>query len=177
MENIILGGGCFWCTEAIFISLKGVHEAIPGYSGGTTENPSYNEICTGKTGHAEVVKITYDPETISTEGILEIFFRTHDPTSLNRQGADVGTQYRSIIIYMNENQKRSALEIISEMEREKVYDKPIVTSVENYMNFYPAEEYHRRYFEKNPEQGYCRFVIAPKMEKPKKMHSENMKNI
>ncbi len=177
MENIILGGGCFWCTEAIFISLKGVHEAIPGYSGGTTENPSYNEICTGKTGHAEVVKITYDPETISTEGILEIFFRTHDPTSLNRQGADVGTQYRSIIIYMNENQKRSALEIISEMEREKVYDKPIVTSVENYMNFYPAEEYHRRYFEKNPEQGYCRFVIAPKMEKLKKMHSENMKNI
>ena len=177
MENIILGGGCFWCTEAIFSSLKGIHEAIPGYSGGTTVNPSYNEVCTGKTGHAEVVKITYDPETIITERILEIFFRTHDPTSLNRQGADVGTQYRSIIIYTNENQKRSALGIISEMEKEKVYEKPIVTSVENFRNFYPAEEYHRRYFEKNPEHGYCRFVIAPKMEKLRKLHSENMKNI
>ena len=177
MENIILGGGCFWCTEAIFNSLKGIQEAIPGYSGGTTVNPSYNEVCTGKTGHAEVVKITYDPETITTEQILEIFFRTHDPTSLNRQGADVGTQYRSIIIYANENQKRAALEIISEMEKEKVYEKPIVTSVENFRNFYPAEEYHRRYFEKNPEHGYCRFVIAPKMEKLRKLHSENMKNI
>ena len=177
MENIILGGGCFWCTEAIFNSLKGIQEAIPGYSGGTTVNPSYNEVCTGKTGHAEVVKITYDPETITTEQILEIFFRTHDPTSLNRQGADVGTQYRSIIIYTNENQKRSALGIISEMEKEKVYEKPIVTSVENFRNFYPAEEYHRRYFEKNPEHGYCRFVIAPKMEKLRKLHSENMKNI
>jgi methionine-S-sulfoxide reductase len=177
MENIILGGGCFWCTEAIFNSLKGIQEAIPGYSGGTTVNPSYNEVCTGKTGHAEVVKITYDPETITTEQILEIFFRTHDPTSLNRQGADVGTQYRSIIIYTNENQKRAALEIISEMEKEKVYEKPIVTSVENFRNFYPAEEYHRRYFEKNPEHGYCRFVIAPKMEKLRKLHSENMKNI
>ena len=151
MENIILGGGCFWCTEAIFNSLKGIQEAIPGYSGGTTVNPSYNEVCTGKTGHAEVVKITYDPETITTEQILEIFFRTHDPTSLNRQGADVGTQYRSIIIYTNENQKRAALEIISEMEKEKVYEKPIVTSVENFRNSV-------KIFGKNCADIYTKFV-------------------
>ncbi len=176
MESIILGSGCFWCTEAVFSSLKGINEVIPGYSGGTAVNPSYEEVCTGKTGHAEVVKVTYDPEAISTENIIEIFFRTHDPTTLNRQGADVGTQYRSTIICMNETQRAAAKEIISEMEREKVYDKPIVTIVESFRNFYPAEEYHRRYFEKNPNQGYCRVVIAPKMEKFRKIYSEHLKS-
>lgn len=167
-EEAILGGGCFWCTEAIFADLKGVSEVESGYSGGTVKNPGYKEVCTGRTGHAEVIKIKYDPEKIAFEKLLEVFFLTHDPTTLNRQGADVGTQYRSVIFYRNEAQKTVAEKTIRALNDAKVYDSPIVTEVSPYTNYYPAEDYHQDYFINNSSQPYCQFVIQPKIEKFKK---------
>lgn len=169
------GGGCFWCTEAIFKQVKGVQKVIPGYSGGDVPNPTYEQVCTGTTGHAEVVQITFDPDIISYKTLVEIFMATHDPTSLNRQGNDVGTQYRSVIFYHNEGQKRIAQEIIQELERKKIYDKPIVTALEPFQAFYPAEEYHHNYFERNPNQPYCQFVISPKVSKFKEKFKDYLK--
>ena len=175
LEKATLGGGCFWCTEAVYLQLNGVEDAIPGYSGGHIKNPSYKEVCTGRTGHAEVVEITYDPEKINFSEILEVFFMTHDPTTLNRQGNDVGTQYRSAVFYHNEDQKRIAEEIIQAFEKEKVYNDPIVTEITPFEKFYVAEDYHFNYFEKNKNQPYCQFVVAPKVEKFKKIFKDKLK--
>lgn len=164
-EKATLGGGCFWCTEAVFQSLPGVITVISGYAGGTRVNPTYKEICTGKTGHAEVVEITFDPAKISFEKLLNVFWKAHDPTTLNRQGADAGTQYRSVIFYHNQNQKISAEKSKSEAQRQ--FTDPIVTEIKPLVHFYEAEEYHQDYFEKNPDAAYCRFVIKPKLEKLK----------
>ena len=145
LETITLGGGCYWCIEAIFENLDGVKTVTSGFSGGTTKNPSYDEVCSGKTGHAEVVQITYDKTKTNLDEILKVFFTVHDPTTLNRQGADVGTQYRSVIFYNNESQRKTALEIINELNKNKVYNNPIVTKVEPFKNFYEAEDYHQDY--------------------------------
>lgn len=174
-ENAVFGGGCFWCTEAVFAELKGVTRVESGYSGGTTLNPDYNAVCTGETGHAEVIKITFDPDVISFEKLLEVFFLTHDPTTLNRQGADVGTQYRSVVFYTNEKQKELTNEVIKRLNQKKVYKNPIVTEVSALINYYPAENYHQNYYERNGTQSYCRFVIQPKMEKFKKSFEELLK--
>ncbi len=167
-EIATLGGGCFWCLEAIFTELRGVEKVASGYSGGSVPNPSYEQVCTGKTGHAEVVQITFDPEIISFRELLEAFFTIHDPTTLNRQGADAGTQYRSAIFYHTSEQEAVARGVIAELEKAKVWDAPIVTEITPFKAFYPAEEYHREYFERNPEQPYCRIVIAPKVAKFRK---------
>jgi len=162
-ETIVLGGGCFWCIEAIFQRIDGVIEAIPGYAGGTLEDPSYEEVSTGDTGHAEVVKVNFDPRVISLEKILRIFFLAHDPTSLNRQGSDVGTQYRSIILYTNNIQKKIIDKVIEQVKDE--YDGQIVTEIKLLEKFYKAEEYHKDYYKKNPNVAYCRLIIKPKLEK------------
>jgi peptide-methionine (S)-S-oxide reductase len=175
VEVVTLGGGCFWCTEAVFDRVEGVLDVVPGYSGGRVKDPSYEEVCTGRTGHAEVVQIIFDPDTLSLSEILEIFFSTHDPTTLNRQGADVGTQYRSIILYHEEEQRKIAEEVIQELEEKGVFDSPIVTLVKPFEEFYAAEEYHKKYYEKNPGQGYCRFVIKPKVNKFVKTSQEYLK--
>lgn len=175
LETATLGGGCFWCTEAVYLELIGVADVKPGYSGGHIKNPSYKEVCTGRTGHAEVVQITFDPEKVSFSEILEVFFMTHDPTTLNRQGNDVGTQYRSAVFYHNEEQKKVAEDIIKEFGKEKVYDDPIVTEVTPFDKFYVAEDYHFNYFEKNKNQPYCQFVVAPKVEKFKKIFKDKLK--
>ena len=175
-ETIVLGGGCFWCTEAVFSELSGVLSAEPGYSGGTVPNPSYEQVCTGTTGHAEVVRITYDPEAISTRRILEVFFATHDPTTVNRQGDDIGTQYRSVIFWCTEEQKVEAEKIIEEMRDENLFPGPIVTAVEKFREFYPAEDYHRNYFARNGSQPYCRAVISPKLAKFRKKFGTELKN-
>ena len=175
MEVTTLGGGCFWCIEAAFDEINGVVKVESGYSGGTTQSPTYNQVCTGTTGHAEVVQVTFDPNIISFKEILEIFFTTHDPTTLNRQGADVGTQYRSAIFYHNEKQKEVAEQVIAELEAAKVWGSPIVTQVEPFRKFYPAEEYHKGYFARNPHAGYCRVVIAPKIAKLRKKYWEKLK--
>lgn len=174
-EKATLGGGCFWCTEAVFLGLKGVETVTPGYSGGHIRNPAYREVITGRTGHAEVIQIIFDPAIVSYTEILEVFFMTHDPTTLNRQGADVGTQYRSAIFYHTVEQKKIAENIIQLFEKEKVYDNPIVTEVTQFSNFYEAEDYHKNYFARNPDQPYCQFVIAPKVEKFRKIFKEKMK--
>lgn len=165
MERLVVGGGCFWCTEAVFQRLKGVTKVVSGYMGGIFPNPSYREICTGKTGHAEVIQIEFDPQLISLEELLLVFFKTHDPTTLNRQGNDVGTQYRSVIFYANETQRASAQQLIERLEDEQVFDAPIVTELSPAAEFYPAEEYHQDYFNQNTYQPYCSFVIQPKLEK------------
>lgn len=165
-ETIVLGGGCFWCTEAVFSMFDGVVKTTVGYAGGSTVNPNYEQVCDGNTGHAEVTMMEYDPKILKLEKILDAFFTMHDPTSLNRQGADVGTQYRSIILYTTEEQKADVLKFIKEAQ--KRYSKPIVTEVEKLDRFYPAEEYHQKYFEKNPYAGYCTFVVKPKVDKIKK---------
>ena len=175
LEKATLGGGCFWCTEAVYLELKGVTEVKPGYSGGHVKNPSYREVCNETTGHAEVVQITFDPAVVSFAEILEVFLLTHDPTSLNRQGNDVGTQYRSAIFFHNEKQKKTALQIIANLEKEKAYDKPIVTEVTAFKAFYPAEDYHINYFARNKSQPYCQFVVAPKVEKFRKAFKEKLK--
>ncbi len=175
VEQATLGGGCFWCTEAIFLRLNGVEEVKSGYSGGKIKNPSYREVCTGRTGHAEVIQITFDPKIISFAEILEVFFATHDPTTLNRQGNDIGTQYRSVIFYHNEEQKKIAEKVLSLFEKDKVYDNPVVTEITPFSNFYLAEDYHNNYFEQNPAQPYCQFVIAPKVEKFQKIFKEKLK--
>jgi peptide-methionine (S)-S-oxide reductase len=175
LEKATLGGGCFWCTEAVYLQLNGVVDVKPGYSGGDVKNPDYEQVCTGRTGHAEVVQITYDPGKVSFSEILEVFFMTHDPTTLNRQGNDVGTQYRSVIFYHTPQQKKVAEEIILEFEKEKVYDDPIVTEVAPFDKFYVAEDYHINYFARNKNKPYCQFVVAPKVEKFQKIFKEKMK--
>lgn len=175
MEKATLGGGCFWCLEPIYDALKGVQQVIPGYAGGDVPQPSYEQVCTGRTGHAEVVQITYDPAEIDYRELLRIFFTIHDPTTLNRQGADVGTQYRSVIFYHSPEQHQIAEEVIAEVAREGLWRDPIVTQLVPYTEFYPAEEYHHRYFERNPHQGYCRVVIAPKVAKFRQKYMERLK--
>ena len=175
LEKATLGGGCFWCTEAVYKELKGVISVVPGYSGGFVKNPGYHEVCTGNTGHAEVVQVTYDPELVSYSDILEVFFKTHDPTTLNRQGADVGTQYRSVIFYHNDLQKQIAEKIIGLLGSEKVFHDPIVTEVSKFDVFYPAEDYHKDYFARNRNQPYCQFVIAPKVDKFRKIFHDKLK--
>ena len=165
MESIVLGGGCFWCTEAVFSEVRGVEKVESGYSGGTVPNPTYEEVCTGRTGHAEVVKVSFDPSEISLADILEIFFDVHDPTSLNRQGEDVGTQYRSAIFYYNDAQKETIDQAIQNMKKSGKYRRPIVTSVEKFTAFYPSEEYHHNYYNRNGSAPYCRAVISPKLQK------------
>ncbi|MBI4991684.1 MAG: peptide-methionine (S)-S-oxide reductase MsrA [Candidatus Harrisonbacteria bacterium] len=174
-EIIVFGGGCFWCTEAIFLELKGVTSVIPGYTGGTTANPTYDEVSTGKTGHVEVIRIEYDPKIISAEKLLEVFFMSHDPTTLNKQGADIGSQYRSIILYTNETQLQTAKSYIKNLDESKKYPKPIVTELKQLENFYPAEEYHQKFYEKNPEMPYSQAIIAPKVEKLRQHFKELLK--
>ena len=175
LQKATLGGGCFWCTEAIYLELKGVVDVKPGYSGGHVKNPTYKQVCEGTTGHAEVVQITFDPEVVSFSEILEVFFMTHDPTTLNRQGNDVGPQYRSAIFYHNEEQKEVAERVIDLFEKEEVYSKPIVTEVTEFDKFYIAEDYHINYYARNKTQGYCQFVVAPKLDKFKKIFKDQLK--
>lgn len=164
-EVAVFGSGCFWCSEAVFSELEGVTKVEPGYSGGRTPDPTYEEVCTDATGHAEVAQVTFDPSVTSYRELLEVLFSTHDPTTLNRQGSDVGTQYRSVIFYRNESQRVEAQKIIKELTDEKVFRNPIVTEVLPLVAFYPAEEYHREYYMRNPEKPYCQAVIAPKLAK------------
>ena len=164
-EVATLAGGCFWCTEAVFSIVKGVEKVDPGYAGGTVPNPTYEQVSTGTTGHAETAQITFDPAVISFREILEMFFATHDPTTLNRQGPDVGTQYRSVIFYQNADQKATAEEVIEELNRAQIWDAPIVTRVEPLKAFYPAEDYHRDYYRNHPNQPYCQQIITPKLVK------------
>ncbi len=175
LDIATFGSGCFWCTEAIFERVKGVQKVISGYSGGTTENPTYKEVCTGTTGHAECTQIYYDPSVISYDELLEIFWKTHDPTTLNRQGNDIGTQYRSVIFYHNLEQKEKAEYYKKKLEEEKIWDKPIVTEIAEFKKFYPAEDYHQNYYDNNPYQGYCAFVITPKIEKFEKIFKDKLK--
>ena len=174
-EVATLAGGCFWCLEAAFQDLKGVERVQSGYAGGRVANPSYEQVCTGTTGHAEVVQITFDPEMVSFDDLLHVFFTIHDPTTLNRQGVDVGTQYRSAIFYHTADQKAAAERVIAELQSEHVWDDPIVTELKPLEAFYPAEEYHRDYFRRNPNQGYCSAVIAPKVAKVRKLFLDKLK--
>lgn len=175
-ETATFAGGCFWCTEAIFKRLKGVVSVTPGYSGGTVENPSYEEVCTGRTGHAEAIQIEFDPEKISYDVLLQVFFHTHNPTTLNQQGADVGTQYRSSIFYHNEEQKKEAENAIQDLTKENVYKEPIVTEVVPFTKFYEAENYHENYYDRNRNNPYCTFVIDPKLAKLLKEFRSHVKN-
>ncbi|GIU81583.1 MAG: peptide-methionine (S)-S-oxide reductase [Acidobacteria bacterium] len=175
LQTATLGGGCFWCIEAVFDELEGVEDVVSGYAGGHKENPTYQEVCTGTTGHAEVVQIKFNPEIISYEDILRVFFSVHDPTTLNRQGNDIGTQYRSVIFYHSEEQKASAEKIINEITEAKIYENPIVTEVTEFKNFYPAEDYHQEYFARNPYQPYCMAVVAPKVAKFRKTFADRLK--
>ena len=175
MEIATFAGGCFWCTESIFLEIKGVKKVVSGYIGGTTLNPTYSEICTGTTGHAEAIQITFDPSEVGFEDLLEVFFGTHDPTTLNRQGADVGTQYRSAIFYHSEDQMKKAQNYITLIAKEKLYDREIVTKVSPATKFYAAEDYHQNYYNQNASQGYCQMVIAPKLEKLRQYYSSKLK--
>jgi len=174
-EIATLGGGCFWCLEAVYNELRGVESVISGYAGGSVANPSYEQVCSGRTGHAEVVQVTFDPSAISYRDILGVFFTIHDPTTLNRQGADVGTQYRSIILYGSPEQEATAREVIAETQASGLWHAPIVTQVEPLERFYPAEGYHQNYFERNPYQPYCQIVIAPKVAKARQKYLERLK--
>nr|MBI1231889.1 peptide-methionine (S)-S-oxide reductase MsrA [Cytophagales bacterium] len=174
-EVATLGGGCFWCTEAVFQKLKGVDQVQSGFSGGHIAAPTYKDVVTGTTGHAEVVQITFDPEIISFGELLQVFFETHDPTTLNRQGADVGPQYRSAVFYHTDDQRLTALKAVEALEENKVYEQPIVTEITAFSNFYEAEDYHTNYFELNGSQPYCTFVIKPKVDKFKKRYQERLK--
>ncbi len=175
LSQATFGAGCFWCVEAVFEELKGVVDAEAGYSGGTIKNPGYREVCTGRTGHAEVARIYFDPAIISFEQLVTVFFHSHDPTTLNRQGADVGTQYRSVIFYHNEEQKAIAERVKAETDASGLWDNPIVTVIEPLTNYYKAEDYHQQYFENNPNQGYCSYVIAPKVQKMRKEFKDWLK--
>jgi len=170
-----LGGGCFWCLEAVYLELQGVEQVVSGYSGGAVPNPSYYEICGGETGHAEVVQLTFDPREVSFKEILQVFFTIHDPTTLNRQGADIGTQYRSVIFYHSQEQRVIAEETIEELTATQVWDAPIVTEVMPFETFYRAEDYHQDYFQRNSFQPYCQYVIVPKVIKFRKMFAEKLK--
>jgi peptide-methionine (S)-S-oxide reductase len=175
LDTITLAGGCFWCTEAIFKRLKGVTAVTPGYAASKVPNPSYEAVCTGKTGAAEAVQISYDPTVISLDTLLEIFWHLHDPTTLNRQGNDVGTQYRSAIFYQNEEQKQIALASKTALEKAGTYKNPIVTEITPFTNFYPAEDYHKDYFDRNPSQPYCAYIINPKVQKLLKEYKSELK--
>ena len=175
-ETVVFGGGCFWCTEAVFKMLKGVSSVLPGYSGGKTKYPTYAEVSMGDTGHAECIQIEFNPTLIQYRDLLTVFFGSHDPTTLNRQGADVGTQYRSVIFYTNEKQKKTAEDFIKELNSSNTKGKPIVTEVVPLEAFYEAENYHKDYFERNKEQAYCELVINPKLEKVVKEYGELLKN-
>ena len=176
LQTATFANGCFWCTEAIFEQLNGVVSAVSGYSGGKTENPTYKEVCTGETGHAECLQITYDPTVISFDELLEVFWETHDPTTLNRQGADVGTQYRSAVFYHNEEQKQKAEKYKAELNKSGAFDKPVVTEITPFTKFYPAENYHQEYFENNENSNpYCQIVIRPKLDKFRKVFKEKLK--
>ncbi len=175
LETATFGSGCFWCTEAIFERVKGVSSVVSGYSGGSVANPTYKEVCNGTTGHAECTQITFDPAVITYDELLEIFWKMHDPTTLNRQGNDVGTQYRSVIFYHNDDQKQKAEFYKKKLNDEKIWDKPIVTEITKFEKFYPAEDYHQEYYENNPNQGYCAYVITPKVEKFEKIFKDKLK--
>jgi len=175
MEVATLGGGCFWCLEAVYQELRGVEKVESGYSGGDVPNPTYRQVCSETTGHAEVVQVTFDPDEVSYRDILEVYFTIHDPTTLNRQGADVGTQYRSVIFYHDEDQKRTAEEVISELETEGIWNSSIVTEVAPFDEFYVAEDYHQNYFRNNGFQPYCQVIIAPKVAKFRKEHLDRLK--
>lgn len=175
LETATLGGGCFWCLEAVYLDLAGVEKVVSGYAGGRVPNPTYREVCSGMTGHAEVAQITYDPAILSYEDLLTVFWRIHDPTTLNRQGADVGTQYRSTILYHNDEQKAIAEKSKAETDAAKVWPDPIVTEIVPLGKFYPAEDYHQNYFNDNPNQPYCRMVIDPKVRKFRKEFQDRLK--
>jgi len=174
-EIATLGGGCFWCLEAVFEQVRGVVRVVSGYAGGAGANPTYKAVCTGTTGHAEVVQVTFEPAVISYREILQVFFAIHDPTTLNRQGHDVGTQYRSVIYYHTPEQQQVAAALIAELNAEKIWDRPLVTELTACPTFYPAEDYHQGYFQANPQQPYCQAVVAPKVAKFRKLHLEKMK--
>ena len=169
------GGGCFWCTEAVFLELQGVKKVVSGYSGGHSENPTYKQVCNGHTGHAEVIQIEYDPEKVSFKELLEVFFKTHDPTTRNRQGVDVGSQYRSAVFYHSQEQKEVAEQIIKALDEEEAYDNPIVTEVTEFTKFWPAEDYHQNYLAENPQNPYCQRVVQPKVEKFRKVFKDKLK--
>lgn len=175
LETATFGSGCFWCTEAVFERVRGVESVVSGYAGGTVENPTYSQVTSGNTGHAEVTQIKYDPNLINFAELLEVFWKTHDPTTLNRQGADVGTQYRSVIFYHNEKQKELAEKYKKELDESGAFNDPIVTEISAYTNYYPAEDYHQDYYYENPAQPYCSFVIAPKLEKFEKVFKDKLK--
>lgn len=175
LEVATLAGGCFWCLEAVYDELKGVVDVVSGYTGGRVTKPSYEAVCTGETGHAETVQVTFDPQVVSFRDLLEVFFTIHDPTSLNRQGADVGTQYRSAIFYHNPEQKAIAEQVVHDMEAQAIWGKPVVTELTPFTVFYPAEEYHQEYFKRNPYQGYCMAVIAPKVSKLRHKYLDMLK--
>jgi peptide-methionine (S)-S-oxide reductase len=175
LEVATFAGGCFWCIEAVFREIDGVEKVVSGYTGGKSTNPTYQRVCSGDTGHAEAVQITFDPSKTSYKEILEIFFSAHDPTTLNRQGADVGTQYRSAIFYHNEEQKTVAEELVRELEKAKLWEKPIVTQIVPLDKFYAAEDYHQEYFSRNPEQAYCQIVISPKMNKLRQQWAKRLR--
>ncbi|MGH7827621.1 MAG: peptide-methionine (S)-S-oxide reductase MsrA [Candidatus Binatia bacterium] len=175
-EIAVFGGGCFWCTEAVFDELRGVTSVVPGYAGGAVKNPTYEQVCGGRTGHAEVIRIEFDPTQIAYKDLLTVFFATHDPTTLNRQGNDVGTQYRSAVLYVDEDQQREAENFIKELNDSKAFGKPVVTTVEALGDFYEAEEYHQKYYARNPYQPYCQFTIPPKLEKLHKQFRDLLKS-
>jgi peptide-methionine (S)-S-oxide reductase len=172
-EIAVLGGGCFWCTEAVYLEVKGVNKVESGYTGGPQPNPTYEQVCSGTTGHAEVVRLEFDPDVITYRDILEIFFTIHDPTTLNRQGNDVGTQYRSVIYYQSPEQEATARQVMAEMAH--VWDAPIVTEISPAQPYFKAEDYHQNYFAQHPLQGYCAFVVEPKVTKFRKMHTARLK--
>jgi peptide-methionine (S)-S-oxide reductase len=175
LQTATLAGGCFWCLEAVYDEIKGVHSVESGYAGGHMDNPTYYAVCNGNTGHAEVVQVHFDPNVVSYRDLLNVFFAIHDPTTLNRQGADVGTQYRSAIFYHDEEQKKIAEELIKDLNAQQIWDKPIVTQVEKLDKFYMAEDYHQEYFARNPYQPYCMAVVAPKVSKFRKHFLELLK--
>jgi peptide-methionine (S)-S-oxide reductase len=174
-ETATLGGGCFWCLEAVYDDLRGVESVVSGYAGGRVPNPSYEAVCAGTTGHAEVVQVTFDPAEVSFRELLDVFFTIHDPTTLNRQGADVGTQYRSVVFYHDDEQKATAEQAIRDLEAEAVWENPVVTQVVPLPEFYPAEDYHQEYFARNPRAGYCQVVIEPKVSKFRKQYLSRLK--
>jgi peptide-methionine (S)-S-oxide reductase len=175
-EMAVFGGGCFWCTEAVFDELRGVRSVVSGYAGGATKNPTYEQVCSGQTGHAEVIKVEFDPTEISFRDLMTVFFATHDPTTLNRQGNDAGTQYRSVILYTEDEQKRQAAAFVRELDDAKTFRNPVVTTLEPLAEFYPAEDYHQKFFANNPFQSYCQYTIPPKLNKLHKQFSELLKS-
>jgi peptide-methionine (S)-S-oxide reductase len=176
LATATFGGGCFWCTEAVFQQLQGVHSVVSGYSGGHVKNPTYREVCEGTTGHAEVIQVTYDPKVVSYDELLEVFWKTHDPTTLNRQGNDYGPQYRSVVFFHNDEQRRVAEHYKAKLDASGAFDDPIVTEISPFTEFYPAEGYHQQYYEQNPDQMYCRIVIAPKLEKFRSVFQGKLKS-